>query len=88
MTMTTAEVADSLAQLASARQLVAERCDIDEPLTHAALMLIDCAVGVVSQLPGGDLGAATEALGSARAAVVCATYAVRRAYDLSAGERS
>jgi hypothetical protein len=47
----------------------------------AALALIDCAAQVVGQLPGGDLESAHDALGSARAAVVSATYAVRRIHD-------
>ena len=77
----TTVTSDSTAVLATARQLVAERFDADEPLTMAALALIDCAAQVVSQLPGGDLESAHEALGSARAAVVSATYAVRRIHD-------
>ena len=86
MTMTTPEAtppepADSMAGLAIARQLVIERFDQDEPLTMAALALIDCAAQVVRQLPGGDLESAHDALGSARAAVVSATYAVRRIHD-------
>jgi hypothetical protein len=72
---------DSTAGLATARQLVLERFDADEPLTMAALALIDCAAQVVGQLPGGDLESAHDALGSARAAVVSATYAVRRIHD-------
>jgi hypothetical protein len=82
MTMiTSVPTADSVAGLATTRRLVAERFDRDEPLTKAALELIDCAAEVVAQLPGGDLESAQSALGSARAAVVSATYAVRRIHD-------
>lgn len=90
MTMITPEAAPpaapapqvgSMAGLATARQLVVERFDQDEPLTMAALALIDCASQVVCQLPGGDLESARDALGSARAAVVSATYAVRQIHD-------
>lgn len=77
----TTVTSDSTAGLASARELVAERFDADEPLTMAALALIDCAAQIVCQLPGGDLESAHDALGSARAAVVSATYAVRRIHD-------
>jgi hypothetical protein len=77
----TTVTSDSSAGLASARELVAERFDADEPLTMAALALIDCAAQIVRQLPGGDLESAHDALGSARAAVVSATYAVRRIHD-------
>lgn len=70
-----------MAGLATARQLIAERFDQGEPLTMAALALIDCAAQVVGQLPGGDLESAHGALGSARAAVVSATQAVRRIHD-------
>ncbi|HEY2697858.1 MAG TPA: hypothetical protein VGJ45_20530 [Pseudonocardiaceae bacterium] len=77
----TTVTSDSTAGLASARELVAERFDADEPLTMAALALIDCAAQIVRQLPGGDLESAHDALGSARAAVVSATYAVRRIHD-------
>lgn len=78
--------ADTIAQLRTARRLVAERFTSEEPLTQAALNLIDCAVDVVSRLPAGDLDSAREALGSARAAVVSATYAMRRIHDLSRTE--
>ncbi|WP_432925921.1 hypothetical protein ACQPZZ_34205 [Microbispora sp. CA-135349] len=89
MTMSsTAELADSVTQLRSARKLVAESSTADEQLTQAALHLIDCAADVVSRLPAGDLESAREALGSARAAVVSATYAVRRIHDRSRTERT
>ncbi|GLX97367.1 MULTISPECIES: hypothetical protein [Herbidospora] len=87
MTMiSSADMADSVTQLRTARRLVAERSTADQPLTQAALHLIDCAADVVSRLPAGDLESAREALGSARAAVVSATYAVRRIHDLSRTE--
>lgn len=43
--------------------------------------LIACAAEVAALLPEGDLQAAREALGTARAAVGIATYAVRRLHD-------
>jgi hypothetical protein len=82
MTMTAATPVESLAQLDMARRLVAEQFDLDEPLTRAALDLIDCAADVVTQLPCGDLDSARQALGSARAAVISAAYAVRLIHDL------
>lgn len=82
MTMTAATPVESLAQLELARRLVAEQFDLDEPLTRAALDLIDCATEVVHQLPCQDLASAREALGSARAAVISAAYAVRLISDL------
>lgn len=82
----TTVTSDSTAVLATARQLVADRFDTNEPLTMAALNLIDCAAQVVGQLPGGDLESAHDALGSARAAVVSATYAVRRIHDCARTE--
>ncbi|MGX1852484.1 hypothetical protein OIU91_19655 [Streptomyces sp. NBC_01456] len=68
--------ADSVTQLRNVRRLVEKEFAADQPLTRAALHLIDCATDVVARLPEGDLDAAREALGSARAAVVSATYAV------------
>lgn len=84
----TAGMADSVTQLRAARRLVAESSTADERLTQAALHLIDCAADVVSRLPAGDLESAREALGSARAAVVSATYAVRRIHDRARTERA
>ncbi|MFF3748285.1 hypothetical protein ACWDFH_13100 [Streptomyces kronopolitis] len=72
----TAAPADSVAQLRNARRLVEQEFAADQPLTRAALHLIDCATDIVARLPEGDLDTAREALGSARAAVVSATYAV------------
>ncbi|GLU49801.1 hypothetical protein [Nocardiopsis ansamitocini] len=88
VTMTgTAVAVDSVTQLKIAHGLVSEHFDPDEPLTRAALHLIDCAADVVGQLPAGDLDAAREALGSARAAVISATYAVRRIHDFPRTEQ-
>jgi hypothetical protein len=50
-------------------------------LASVAWHLIGCAAEVVALLPEGDLQAAREALGTARAAVGIATYAVRRLHD-------
>lgn len=80
--------ADSVTQLKLARRIVAERFTPDAPLTRTALHLIDCAADVVSRLPEGDLESACEALGSARAAVVSATYAVRQIHDVSKAGRA
>jgi hypothetical protein len=53
----------------------------DDRLALAARQLISCAAEVVTALQDSDLEAAREALGSARAAVVSATYAVRVLHD-------
>jgi hypothetical protein len=67
--------------LRAAYQAVADRFGPDEPLTQAVLYLINCAADAVSLLPDGDLQAARQALGCARAAVTTATDAVRRIHD-------
>ncbi|CAL9441993.1 MULTISPECIES: hypothetical protein [Streptomyces] len=77
---------DPVAQLNSVRRLVEDRYTCDQPLARAALHLIDCATDIVAQLPGGDLEAARGALGSARAAVVSATFAVGRVRDMATAE--
>jgi hypothetical protein len=76
-----AQLAEPVAQLRIARQLVRDRFGPGEPLAEAALNLIDCAARVVHHLPGRDLDAARDALDSARAAVVAATFAVQRVHD-------
>lgn len=88
MTMTAATPVESLAQLDLARRLVVEQFDPNEPLTRAALDLIDCAADVVNRLPGGDLASARHALGSARAAVISASCAVRLLSDLPKAEET
>jgi hypothetical protein len=50
-------------------------------LASVAWHLIGCAAEVAALLPEGDLQAAREALGAARAAVGIATYTVRRIHD-------
>ncbi|WP_241826865.1 hypothetical protein [Streptomyces graminilatus] len=75
---------DPITQLNSARQLVEERYTDEQPLIRAALHLIDCARDIVAGLPDPDLDACRDALGSARAAVVSATFAVGRVRDLAA----
>ncbi|MER5768954.1 hypothetical protein [Streptomyces sp. NPDC001985] len=75
---------DPVAQLNSVRRLVEETYTSEQPLTRAALHLIDCATDIVAQLPQGDLDAARDALGAARAAVVSATFAVGRVRDMTA----
>jgi uncharacterized protein HemX len=86
--MTALTPVESLAQLDDVRRLVAEHFDPDEPLTRAALHLLDCAAGVLHRLPGDDLDSAVQALASARAAVVAASYAVRRVHDLARTEQA
>jgi hypothetical protein len=76
-----AETADAEKLLRSAHQLVVDKFGTDQPLVQAALHLIDCATDAVAVLPCGDLEAARLAVGSARAAVGAATYAVRRVHD-------
>lgn len=75
---------DPLTQLHSARLLVEQRYTDEQPLIRAALHLIDCATDIVAGLPEPDLDACRDALGSARAAVVSATFAVGRVRDLTA----
>ncbi|MGC9500384.1 hypothetical protein [Streptomyces sp. WG7] len=74
---------DPVTQLNSARLLVEERYTDEQPLIRAALHLIDCATDIVAGLPEPDLDVCRDALGSARAAVVSATYAVGRVRDLA-----
>ncbi|WP_041939555.1 MULTISPECIES: hypothetical protein [Frankia] len=74
---------DPVTRLNSVRRLVEEQYTCEQPLTRAALHLIDCATDIVAQLPGGNLDAARGALSSARAAVVSATFAVGRIHDMS-----
>ncbi|MCF3137335.1 hypothetical protein IPZ69_44870 [Streptomyces olivochromogenes] len=77
---------DPVTQLHSVRRLVEDRYadETDEqPLIRAALHLIDCATDVVAGLPAPDLDVCRDALGSARAAVVSATFAVGRVRDLA-----
>lgn len=75
---------DPVTQLTSARRLVEERYTDEQPLIRAALHLIDCATDIVAGLPEPDLDACRDALGSARAAVVSATFAMGRVRDLAA----
>ncbi|GGS92062.1 MULTISPECIES: hypothetical protein [Streptomyces] len=81
---TGSSVSDPVTQLHSARRLVQERYTDEQPLIRAALHLIDCATDIVAGLPEPDLDVCRDALGSARAAVVSATYAVGRVRDLAA----
>lgn len=74
---------DPLTQLNSARRLVEERYTDEQPLIRAALHLIDCATDIVAGLPEPDLETCRDALGSARAAVVSATFAVGQVRDLT-----
>jgi hypothetical protein len=74
---------DPITQLNSARELVEERYTDEQPLIRAALHLIDCATDIVAGLPEPDLDACRDALGSARAAVISATFAVGRVRDLA-----
>ncbi|WP_189135639.1 hypothetical protein [Wenjunlia tyrosinilytica] len=75
--------ADAAALLDLARRAVLARPGPDGQLARAALHLLDCAAEVVALLPSGDLDAARQALASARASVVTATYAVRRIHEVS-----
>lgn len=86
--MTALTPVEPLARLDDVRRLVAEHLDPDEPLTRAALHLLDCAAGVLHRLPDGDLDSAVQALSSARAAVVAASYAVRRISDAARAEQA
>ncbi|EKX63758.1 hypothetical protein Sipo8835_08455 [Streptomyces ipomoeae] len=77
---------DPVTQLKAARRLIEERYADEQPLIRAALHLIDCATDIVAVLPEPDLDACRDALGSARAAVVSATFAVGRVRDLAAAD--
>jgi hypothetical protein len=67
--------------LRQAHQIIAAEHGPDDWLADVAGHLIACAAEVVALLPKGDLEAAREALGSARAAVGVAIYTVRRLHD-------
>ncbi|MGH3662075.1 MAG: hypothetical protein ACRDT8_01915 [Micromonosporaceae bacterium] len=82
MSTTTSEIttdAESLLQLA--HEVVASSRDGSEPLTQAALHLINCAAEAVGLLSRGDPDAAQQALGCARAAVTTATYALLHSHQ-------
>jgi hypothetical protein len=64
-----------------AHQAVAEEFGQENLLAQAAQYLITCAADVAALLPRGDLEAAQEALGCARAAVGAATYVVYKIGD-------
>ncbi|MEU6668192.1 hypothetical protein [Streptomyces sp. NPDC046727] len=81
---TASSASDPVTQLNSARRIVQERYTDEQPLIRAALHLIDCATDIVAGLPEPDLDACRDALGSARAAVVSAAYAVGHVRDLVA----
>lgn len=72
------EAAHAVDHLKAARRRVVEQYVTDQPLTRAALHLIDCAAEVTVGLSTADPDAARDALGSARAAVIAATWAVSR----------
>ncbi|HEY1620909.1 MAG TPA: hypothetical protein VGG25_25015 [Streptosporangiaceae bacterium] len=67
--------------LRHAQRLVADEARAGNWLADVAEHLIACSAEVVALMPKGDLDAAREALGAARAAVGVATYAVRRLHD-------
>ncbi|MBM7776040.1 hypothetical protein JOD54_006244 [Actinokineospora baliensis] len=67
----------ALGLLRDARQAVLAGGSEQEWLTATAVHLIECAIEAVSLLPEPGVDAARAALGSARAAVVTATYAVQ-----------
>jgi hypothetical protein len=72
------DVAESLR---TARELLANRGDEQDPLYEAARHLMSCATDMVLALPGRDLEAAREALTCARAAVGIASYVVCKLGD-------
>lgn len=73
---------DVLGLLMKAREILEKEGNGDDHLTRVALHLIDCAVDVSNLLTEvHDLEDARDALGSARSAVVAATYAVRHTHD-------
>jgi hypothetical protein len=78
----------SVELLHAARDLVVAEFGQDDPMSQAAMHLINCAADVVISLPGRDLETAREALASARAATGIAGYVVcRLGDDLRAGYR-
>ncbi|MGW2476902.1 hypothetical protein [Streptomyces sp. NPDC001665] len=73
---------DVLGLLTKARDVLGRKGIEDSQLTRVALHLIDCAVDVSTLLTEEHgLETARDALGSARSAVVAATYAVRHTQD-------
>lgn len=73
--------ADAGALLRLAQRSVARRFGEDDPLPQTAIHLIRCAAELVAMLPKGDSATAHDALAQARAAVITASYAVRRVHD-------
>ena len=71
-------IAASLLQMAEA---VTAECNADNWRASVARDLITCVAELVALLPKGDIQAAQESLGVARAAVGTATYAVRKLHD-------
>jgi hypothetical protein len=73
--------ADATDLLRRADQMIAQEYGSGDRLSSAVRHVICCAADMAGLLPAGDLEAAREALGYARAAVVEATYAVRVLHD-------
>ncbi len=72
-------IAASLLQMAA--EAVTAECSADNWRASVARDLITCVAELVALLPKGDIQAAQESLGVARAAVGTATYAVRKLHD-------
>jgi hypothetical protein len=72
-------IAAALLQLAA--EAVTAEYSADNWRASVARDLITCVADLVALLPKGDIQAAQELLGAARAAVGTATYAVRKLHD-------
>lgn len=75
-----------VALLKTAEDLLAEGAD-GGPMQQAVVHLIRCAAQFAEVADCGDLTQATEGLSIARAAVGCATYAVRAAHSKAVQSR-
>jgi hypothetical protein len=76
-----AAAVDATDLLRRADRTIAQEYGSSDRFGNAVRHVICCAADMAVLLPAGDLEAAREALGCARAAVVEATYAVRVLHD-------
>lgn len=76
----------AVADLLRRADLAAAGFDETDGCARAVRHVIRCAVLLTEALPAGDIDAARDALGEARAAVGAATYAVRVLHDAARTE--
>lgn len=73
---------EALSLLSQAREILEEESARADQIGRVTVHLIDCVIEVSNLLAKNpDLDTARAALGSARSAVVAATYAVRHVHD-------